>query len=227
MSLLLFDIDGTLLLSGGAGIRAMTRAFEDVFGIADAFAGMEMAGRTDTFLVSGALARAGLPDLPEHHDRFREAYLVLLNEEIQRPGNGRRGVMPGVPSLLEALGQDAGLHLALLTGNYERAAYVKLQHFDLQRFFAWGAFGEDSHDRNELGHAALRRAEERAIPPTARARAVVIGDTPHDVACARAIGARALAVATGSHSVEALREAGADVAVSDLSDTDRILDLLR
>src|SRR5688572_22084842 len=100
----------------------MSRAFAELFGVSEAFAGIEIAGRTDTFLSSQALTRGGLADSPENHRRFRDAYVAVLADEIQHPGRGRRGVMPGVPSLLERLRQDATFHLALLTGNYEPAA---------------------------------------------------------------------------------------------------------
>ena len=226
MSLILFDIDGTLLLSGGAGVRAMTRAFEQVFGVADAFVNSDVAGRTDTFLVSQALRRAGLPDTSDQHARFRDAYVPILREEIVQPARSRAGLMPGIQPLLEALASRPSTHLALLTGNFEPAAYVKLAHFGIDRFFLWGAFGEESADRNEIARAAHRRAAERGIPASARERAVVIGDTPHDVECARAVGARIVAVATGSYSVDQLVSAGADVAIPDLADTAHVLGLL-
>lgn len=227
MSLVLFDIDGTLLLSGGAGVRAMTRAFASAFGVPDAFEGIAVAGHTDSFLLSQALARTKLADTPAVHERFRAVYLPLLVEEIARPGSGRRGVMPGVTALLTALAADRSFHPALLTGNYEEAARIKLSHFGLAGYFGWGAFGEESPDRNELGRRALARARERLVPAEACARAVVVGDTPHDVACARAAGARAIAVATGSYSRPELDAAGADEVVADLSDTRRVLALLR
>ena len=226
MSLVLFDIDGTLLLSGGAGVRAMTRAFAEVFGVADAFAASDVAGRTDTFLVTTALQRAGLPDTPEQHLRFRAAYAGILREEMLQPPRGRCGLMPGVTELLDALQADDGAHLALLTGNFEPAAYTKLGHFGIDRFFTWGAFGEESADRNELARVARRRAEERALPAAVRDRIVVVGDTPHDIACARAIDARVIAVATGNFSTDALADAGADVVLPDLSDTARVLRVL-
>jgi phosphoglycolate phosphatase-like HAD superfamily hydrolase len=219
VSLLFFDIDGTLLLSGGAGIRAMTRAFEEVFGIANAFANSDVAGRTDTFLLSNALIRASLPDTVEQHERFRRAYVPLLQEEILKPPQGRCQLMPGIQPLLDALRGRESIHLALLTGNFESAAYVKLSHFGIAGFFEWGAFGEESADRNELARVALRRAQERAIPPQSRETAVVIGDTPHDVSCARAVGARMIAVATGKYSEDELRAAGADLTLPDFSDT--------
>jgi phosphoglycolate phosphatase len=227
LSLILFDVDGTLLLSGGAGVRSMTRAFEALYGVADAFAGIDVGGRTDTFLLARALQRAGLPDTTAQHRRFREAYLAVLNDEIHRPGVGRHGLLPGVEPLLHLLKQDRAFHLALLTGNYEPAAYIKLKHFGLARFFGWGAFGDDSEDRGELARLALRRAGERSVPVMARDRAIVVGDTPHDVACAQAIGARSLAVATGSHSVDQLQQSGADFVIGDLSDIDEVLRVLR
>jgi phosphoglycolate phosphatase-like HAD superfamily hydrolase len=223
VSLLLFDIDGTLLLSGGAGIRAMTRAFEDVFDVRDAFEGSDVAGRTDSFIVSHALVEAGLADTPEQHHRFREVYVPLLREEILKPATGRYGLMPGIQALLDALRAHGSVHFALLTGNYEPAAYVKLGHFGIEDFFEWGAFGEESRERDELARIALRRAEARGLPATAREQSIVIGDTPHDVTCARAVGARVLAVATGNYSEDELRAAGAEVTLPDLSDTERVL----
>ncbi len=225
--LILFDIDGTLLLSGRAGLRAMTRTFEKTFGIADAFAGQHFGGRTDSFLVSQALQSAGLPDTPEQHERFRANYIPLLAEEIQHPGTGHKGLMPGALELLEALEDHHHLHLALLTGNYRAAAEIKLQHFEIFDFFEWGAFSDDAADRNALVPIARRRAETYDIPPEAIARVVVIGDTPHDIECARVANARCIAVATGGFTEEQLAAAGADVVLPDLTDTARVVELLR
>jgi phosphoglycolate phosphatase-like HAD superfamily hydrolase len=153
-------------------------------------------------------------------------YVATLRDEILQPARGRYGLMPGVSPLLEALGPRESVHLALLTGNFERSAYVKLGHFGIDRFFPWGAFGEESADRDELARVARRRAAERAVPDTAIERAVVIGDTPHDISCARAINARVIAVATGNFDQAALRDAGADVTLADLSDTERVVSLI-
>ena len=225
-ALILFDIDGTLLLSGRAGMRAMTRAFQQTFAISDAFAGESFGGRTDSYLVSKALTQAGLPDSEENHHRFRNAYLPLLAEEIQQPGQGHKGLMPGARELLEALETYDHLHLALLTGNYREAAEIKLQHFELWDFFEWGAFSDDSADRNALVPIARSRAETYDIPNEAIERVFVIGDTPHDIECARVAGAKSIAVATGGFTVEQLREAGADEVLQDLSDTQAVLALL-
>jgi len=225
-ALILFDIDGTLLLSGRAGLRAMTRAFDAAFRITDAFAGEHFGGRTDSYLVSKALQNAGLPDTPEAHHRFREIYIPLLAEEIQHPGTGHKGLMPGARELLEALHDHDDVHLALLTGNYREAAEIKLQHFELWDFFEWGAFSDDHADRNELVPIAKRRAETYDIPPEAIDRIIVIGDTPHDIECARVAGARSIAVATGGFTLDQLRAAGADDVLQDLSDTEAVLAML-
>ena len=224
--LILFDIDGTLLLSGRAGLRAMTRAFEQTFGITEGFKGESFGGRTDSYLVSKALVQAGLPDNEENHHRFRGNYLPLLAEEIQHPGQGHKGLMAGARELLEALEEHDHLHLALLTGNYREAAEIKLQHFEIWEFFEWGAFSDDAADRNALVPIARSRAETYDIPAEAIERVIVIGDTPHDIECARVAGARCIAVATGGYSMAQLKEAGADEVLPDLSDTERVISLL-
>jgi phosphoglycolate phosphatase-like HAD superfamily hydrolase len=221
--LLLFDIDGTLVATGGAGRRAMNRAFHDVFGVAGAFDGVDLAGRTDTSIVADAFAHAGLPGGPAEVARFRERYVTCLQDEVPRPSD-EKGVLPGISALLDALHPAPHRFLALLTGNYAEAAEVKLAHFDLWRYFRCGAFGDDHGDRNHLVPVALERARSRGLPPHVEAaHAIVIGDTPRDVACAHAHGARAVAVATGLYSAERLEEAGADVVFEDLSDTDAVL----
>jgi phosphoglycolate phosphatase len=225
-ALLLFDIDGTLLLSGRAGLRAMTRAFDTTFGITNAFEGQHFAGRTDSYLVSRALQAAGLPDTPEQHQRFKANYIPLLAEEIEHPGTGHKGLMPGARELLEALDLFPDAHMALLTGNYREAAEIKLQHFEIWHFFEWGAFSDDAADRNALVPIACSRAETYDIPPEAIERVIVIGDTPHDIECARAAGAKSIAVATGGYTVEQLREFGADAVLKDLADTEAVLAVL-
>ena len=135
--------------------------------------------------------------------------------------------MPGVRALLDEVNGREPFHLALLTGNFEPAAHIKLAHFGIANFFEWGGFGEESRDREELARVAARRARERNVPQIARERAIVIGDTPHDVACAHAIGARCLAVATGNYSVDALAAADADIVLEDLSNTQRVLEAVK
>jgi phosphoglycolate phosphatase-like HAD superfamily hydrolase len=134
--------------------------------------------------------------------------------------------MPGARELLDALGDHDHLHLALLTGNYRDAAEIKLQHFEIWDFFEWGAFSDDAADRNALVPIARSRAEIYDIPEAAIERVIVIGDTPHDIECARVAGARSIAVATGGYTVEQLKEFGADDVLPDLTDTKQVLSLL-
>ncbi|MEP7116268.1 MAG: HAD family hydrolase [Acidobacteriota bacterium] len=221
--LLLFDIDGTLVLTGGAGKRAISRAFDELFGVADAFAGVNLAGRTDRHLVERALERSGVPITPEVLAQVRDRYLTRLAEAIHEPAQGTQAVLPGVSELLDALDSEPRLQTALLTGNYEVGARIKLEHFDLWRRFAWGAFGDDHGERNALALAAVAEAARRGVPLQHPHHAVVIGDTPFDVACARAAGARVIAVATGGHSVDELRACGADAVFEDLTDLDSLI----
>jgi phosphoglycolate phosphatase len=223
IKVILFDIDGTLVLTGGAGARAMTRAFEDLFAVPDAFRGIPMPGRTDSWILTDAALAHNIA--PSDLSRFRDAYLVHLTTELDRPGP-RKGVMPGVRALLDTLVDRRDAYLALLTGNYEDAARAKLEYFDLWRYFRCGAFGDDAPDRNGLLPKALAAVRACGGPAVSAADAIVIGDTPLDVACAAASGARSIAVATGGYDVAALRAAGADVVFEDLSDTDAVLDAL-
>ena len=167
--LILFDIDGTLVLTGGAGSRAMTRAFRDVVGVDDGFRGIPMPGRTDPHILADAFARAGVSVEPAVLQRFRARYVECLREEIRAPGP-RKGVLPGVRSLLDALACHDGTFLALLTGNYTDAARIKLEYFDLWRYFACGAYGEEASDRNQLVSVAVGRARMRGASQRARTR---------------------------------------------------------
>ena len=143
--------------------------------------------------------------------------------ERPRDEHRRRRV---VDELLEALQDYHHLHLALLTGNYREAAEIKLQHFEIWDFFEWGAFSDDHHDRNELVPIARTRAYTYDIPPEAIDRIIVIGDTPHDIECARVAGAQCIAVATGGYSMAQLKEAGANEVLPNLSDTEKVISLL-
>ena len=197
----------------------MTRAFAELFGVPNAFGTIAMPGRTDWWLLEHALHTHGIvhddPRVAQFHDVYLGRLALALDEPA--PPSARKGVLPGVRELLDVLADGRASSLALLTGNYERAAQLKLEHFDLWRYFHSGAFGDSASDRNLLLAEALRRAERaigRAFTP---AQTIVIGDTPHDVAVARAGGARSIAVATGSHSVDELRATGADYVFQDLS----------
>ena len=224
-TLVLFDIDGTLLLSGGAGKRALNETFEELFGIAGGFDDIPVAGRTDPLLLDDALARCGLTAPADVRARFHDRYCDLLAETILNP-LPRKGLMPGVRRLLASLDGSADLTSALLTGNFARAARIKLEHFGLWRHFACGAYGDDAASRDELVPVAIARARRRGIEIRSPAQVVVVGDTPLDIRCARAAGAWSVAVATGPYGEAELEAHGADRVLPDLADTGACIDLL-
>jgi phosphoglycolate phosphatase len=224
--LVLFDIDGTLVLTGGAGLRAMNRACEDILGHTDALNGIQVAGRTDWIILHDALQQIGR-DLDEVlFDALRVRYVRYLADEIEHPGTGIKDVLPGVRELVGWLHTREDVFLGLLTGNFEEGARIKLEHFDLWKYFRCGAFGDDAADRNALVPFAVKRATECGLPTLAPRDVIIVGDTPHDVACARASGAVAVAVATGTYTVEQLKDTGADIVLPDLSDRRQFLELL-
>jgi phosphoglycolate phosphatase-like HAD superfamily hydrolase len=224
--LVLFDIDGTLVLTGGAGVRAMTRACDEIVGSSNALHGVAVAGRTDWIILSDALERMGRDLDQDLFSALRDRYVEYLRAEIKVPGHGVKAVMPGIQALLDDLQARDGVYLGLLTGNFEAGARIKLEYFDLWRYFQCGAFGDDAADRNALVPFAVSRARECGVPELAPQDILVVGDTPHDIACARAVGATPVAVATGMFTPQQLRDSGADIVFRDLSDTAAFTSLL-
>ncbi len=210
--LLLFDVDMTLLWSGGAGAAAMDRAFRDLFGVEDGFKRVEFSGRTDRYILGQALRQHRIDgDYEEHQARLLERYYAHLPQTLhERQGK----LMPCFPALLDVLSGQPGVRIGLATGNFSRGAQLKLAHCGIDGYFSGGGFGEESEDRAVI----VRRAVERLGKGLPRAEAVVIGDTPHDISSAKANGAIAVGVATGTSSEEELRESGADVVFEDFSD---------
>ena len=223
--LILFDIDGTLLLSGGAGKRALNRTFQELFDVPDGFDKIPVAGRTDRLIFEDALTRAGVVADRDEHDQFYDRYFDLLEEEILNPGP-RKGVMPGVRILLSQLGELSNVTTALLTGNFSRAARIKLEYFDLWHHFVCGAFGDDALARDDLVPVAVDRARQRGVALPSADRVVVVGDTPLDIQCAKVAGARSVAVATGIFNEQLLQTQGADIVLKDLTDTEGFIDTL-
>ena len=224
--LVLFDIDGTLVLTGGAGMRAMNRACEEIIGHAEALQDVPLAGRTDWIILHDTLSRIGHALDDRLFAELRDSYLRHLTGEILEPGRGVKAVMPGVRDVLEALATRDHVFLGLLTGNFEQGARIKLEHFDLWRYFRCGAYGDDAADRNALVPFAVERARAHGLPVLPADQIFVVGDTPNDVACALAVGAVPVAVATGSSSVGHLRASGASIVFSDLSDVSAVLRIL-
>ena len=218
--LILFDIDGTLIDSAGAGKRAMESAFREVLaidGLARA-AAVPYAGRTDPVILDAVARAVGVA--PNDIDRRREAlegaFLRSLKIEMGRP-DPRRRVLPGVRPLLEKLEAMAGVHLGLLTGNLEAGARIKLGAFDLNRFFPAGGFSSDDRDRRRIAHIAWRRLSESVGIQFEPNAVTVVGDTDHDVDCARANGFRAVAVDSGWVSRDVLARAAPDALLDDLA----------
>ena len=221
--LLLFDIDGTLIHSDGAGFRALKVALKERFGIDDDLADIEIAGMTDSGIVMSILKKHKIPAGKENVTAFLDSYVYFLSLELPH----RRGkLLPGVQELLEKLKSRKYLVLALLTGNVSRGARLKLEHYGVWHFFEFGAFADDHHDRNQLGSLAQARAKEKYGREFSAGEIDVIGDTPRDIACGKAFGARTIAVATGSWRREQLAEYGPDILINDLSDVDRVIDTL-
>ncbi len=221
--LLLFDIDGTLITSGGAGEKALRVGLKTHFGIEDDFATIEIAGRTDTGIARRIFEKHGIELTNANLSAFLEAYLRSLEEFLpQIPG--RR--LTGTQELLEALQPRSDVVLGLLTGNMRRGAQIKLQHYGLWDYFVLGAFADDHHDRNQLGPFARERAREQLGQLFRPEQIYILGDTPHDIACARAIGAQAVAVSTGVFSREELAAHTPDYLFADFSDTQAVLSAL-
>jgi phosphoglycolate phosphatase-like HAD superfamily hydrolase len=222
MRVLLFDIDGTLVHTGGAGGAALFQAFREEFAAADR-GQVALSGRTDRSICKDLLGLHGLEDSAENWQRLREAYLQRLPEYLPRyPGR----VLPGVARLLGDLAGQADAALGLLTGNLQEGARIKLAHFELDHYFAFGGYGDEHHDRNDVARTALQAAGRYLDGRAGTPSVWVVGDTPLDVACGRAIGARVLAVATGSHSRRELELTHPDSLLDDLSNTEQVLELL-
>jgi phosphoglycolate phosphatase-like HAD superfamily hydrolase len=216
--LVLFDIDGTLIATGGAGVRAFGNVARSVFGKPAVMERLSFAGRTDPSIVREFLAIAGIEIQPDSFTRFFDDYIHWLAHHLEeRPGR----VLPGVREAISTLRNlpDPPL-LGLLTGNIRLGAELKLRHYDLWSEFVVGAFGDDHEHRNHLAAIARARGEEWLGTRLADEEILVIGDTPHDIACARAIGAPCLAVAPGGSTLETLREHGPAWAVPDLLQID-------
>jgi phosphoglycolate phosphatase-like HAD superfamily hydrolase len=223
--LVLFDIDGTLLWTDGAGRRAIRQALLDEMGTAGPIQGYRFGGKTDPQIVRELMTAAGHPHAtsPEHLDLVCRRYLALLAAELERSAGATR-LLAGVAALLDALESRGDAVIGLLTGNLEIGATLKLRAAGLDPArFRVGAFGSDAADRPDLPPIAVRRARETIGCDVAGHDVVIIGDTPADMTCGRSIGARAIGVATGFFSIGALLEAGAYAAFASLADVGAVL----
>jgi phosphoglycolate phosphatase-like HAD superfamily hydrolase len=217
MRLILFDIDGTLLECGPQAREILSGVIQEIYGRTGSIDWYDFAGRTDPGILLDVLRHAGLeePEIVERIPEVRARYAARLEERLDA---GRMRLLPGVAEHLDALAGRDDVVLGLVTGNWEPGARTKLSRFDLNRFFDFGAFGCDAVNRADLPPLALERAERLTGRRFRPEETLIVGDTIHDVSCARAHGIPVLSVATGRTSAETLRESGADRVVADLTE---------
>ena len=229
MILLLFDIDGTLISTDGAGMRAFRRALEEVYNIRIDRKVIHPDGKTDPLILKEILAHFDLSDqwnIDSQQEMFKR-YLDFLKDEMKKTlESGRVQVLPGVKSFLHALSSDSDFALGLATGNLEDGARVKLGNAGLDGFFHFGGFGSDSEDRTELTRIGIRRGS-RYVAPASVDGAFVIGDTPFDVVHGRNAGACIIAVASGRYNISELQACNPDLVLADLTSTESIISFMR
>ena len=213
---ILFDIDGTLLVTGGAGAVAWQRAFLELYGVEANIEEHTHAGMTDPEIAQIVFREViGREGSAAERAAAIGAYLSHLQEAVDASPGYR--IMPGIEELLPRLADD-GILLGIVTGNIESAAHIKLGRGDLNRYFTFGGYGSDSRDRTELTKKALERGEEVSGHPLDRAGTIAVGDTPRDVRAGHGAGIRVVGVATGSYTVDELTQAGADWSIENVSD---------
>jgi phosphoglycolate phosphatase-like HAD superfamily hydrolase len=218
--LYLFDIDGTLITSGGAGETSFREAVAEICGGLAPLEGVTFAGNTDTGIARAVLIAASMEPTQENIMALLDAYLGKLADRLHRH-QGR--LLPGIIPLLDRMKERADCTLALLTGNLAAGAEVKLSHYGVWHYFGFGAYADDHHLRNELGPVAMERALKLHGEHFTPDRIYVIGDTPRDIECGKAFGAVTVAVATGHSSREDLASHHPDFLFDDLSDADAVM----
>jgi len=218
--LYLFDIDGTLITSGGAGVNSFTEAVRGFCGGTAALEGINFAGNTDTGIARSVLVAAGMEPTDANVMGLLDAYLSILHG---RMGLHDGRLLPGIIPLLDSLRERPDCFLALLTGNLAAGAEVKLSHYGVWHYFGFGAYADDHHVRNELGPVAQARALEEHGEQFTPDRIYVIGDTPRDIECGKAFGAVTVAVATGHYSRKELASHAPDFLFDDFSDPEAVL----
>lgn len=220
LKVIFFDIDGTLLSTGGAGQRAMELALTEDFEISFPFEGVLAAGRTDRGITDEIFARYSIENNEANRQRFRDAYLKQLPQAMNA---GAGLLLPSVRELLQALAEVDGITLSLLTGNYADGAWMKLKHFELDQFFTSGGFGDHHANRDDVARLAISEIGNVQQRTISGEDTMVIGDTPADIRCARAIGSKAVAVATGIYSADELKQHEPDHLFGSFADVDNTL----
>jgi phosphoglycolate phosphatase-like HAD superfamily hydrolase len=225
-TLLLFDIDGTLLLTGGAGKVAFEEAFEEIFEVPNAWGNLDPHGRTDPAIFDEVAKRVlGRLLSPGEFDLLMERYEEIFEERIQQSPQFR--LMPGVIEILGHLSRDPNIFLALATGNFERAGRMKLKHGAVEHYFMTGGFGNDARERDNILLAAVAYSEELAREHFEKNRIFVIGDTEYDIAAAKKAGVRSIAVLTNGRTWKDFEQDPPDHILNDLTDIPAFLACLK
>lgn len=222
--LFLFDVDLTLIDTDRAGSRALALAFEELYGMAQAFPNIPFAGRTDSSIIADAFTRHGVDhNTPAHTmEHFMEIYFQHLTTTLANSPNGH--ILPGVKELLKALDERPDVSIGLSTGNFRRSALMKLEHYGLADYFAEGGFGDDSQDRNALVTIAIERMSRKLGYIHSPADIIVVGDTPHDIASGKANNTVTVAVATGYSTLEELASHQPTHLFADLADVENVIE---
>lgn len=223
--MLLFDIDGTLLLTGGTGALAFNLVFKEMFGVEEAWGNTHPDGKTDPAIIDEvAVSCLGRTLSPAEYKKLCTRYLELFDENIGKSERFR--LMPGVPELLEHLSQREDVLLGVATGNFEQAAWSKLERGKIRHYFSFGGFGSDSHHRPELTRQAMMRGHRTLGRELPSRHIFIIGDTPWDVLAGKHIGATTVAITTGSYTAADFEASNPDYIFPDLAQAERFLELL-
>ena len=219
---LLFDIDGTLLKSGGAGMHSMNQAFIELFNL-DSVNEVDYQGKADRAIADELMKANNIEHTEENFQKMMEVYYRGLPKFLDRT-NGQ--VLPGVLEIIQTLNDRDDVTLGLLTGNTRSGAMIKLGHYQIADYFGFGGFGEDHFHRNQIAEQAVTEAQENIGDSFSIDRCWIIGDTPRDITCTRHVGASVLSVCTGHYKAEELQEFEPDVLMEDLSDVESVIRIL-
>ena len=225
MKILLFDIDGTLLLTGGVGKIAFEKTFEEVFGISEAWGDLRPDGKTDPILIDEIVTRClKRSSMREEYDRIGELYLKYFRQDIEKADRFR--LLPGVSKLLDELSLPDKYLLGIATGNFEEAAWLKLERGSIKKYFQFGGFGSDFSERLKLTAVALERGKKILGRAISNSDIYVIGDTPYDIAVGKKLGVQTIAVGTGSHTKADLAECNPDYYLDELTNPSEFLGII-
>ncbi len=221
----LFDIDGTILKCNGAGKQSLLEATEQIFNTTGNMQQLNFQGKTDMWILHQSLLQFGISekDIQHNIEKLKKTYFNLLKSNLQ---NSNAHLLKGIKEIIETMHNQPKIKLGLLTGNFETSAFIKIGYFNLQDYFQFGAFGDDSEDRNNLPEVARQKFKSITRDEIDFSDIVIIGDTIHDIACAQHVNAKSIAVATGWTPKQKLENHKPDLCLDDLSNIDKIINFI-